>query len=116
MPNHHLGLAGRLFLFLQLVYVFIHLQIQLERAQRIERSSASSSSPRLDDSIDALLLIQLHRPRHWWKIPHSLIKANFQLQCHKKKGQDVIVESVRNGGNVMMAECFKAILGINLRQ
>jgi len=68
MPNHHLDLAGRLFLFVQLVYVFIQLQIQLECARRIERGSAASSpSPRLDNSIDALLFIQLHHPHRWWK-------------------------------------------------
>src|SRR5438046_3275794 len=73
MPNHHLRIAGQLFLFVQLFYVFIQLQIQLEHThqrRRIESNSASSSWTPLDDSLEALLLVQLHR-RRWWKIPRS---------------------------------------------
>ena len=70
-PNHHLDLAGRLFLFVQLFYVFIQLQIQLERTRRIESSLASLSSSTLDDGIEALLLVQLHHPHRWWKAPRS---------------------------------------------
>src|SRR5436309_6346228 len=72
-PNHHLRIAGQLFLFVQLFYVFIQLQIQLEHThqrRRIESNSASSSWTPLDDSLEALLLVQLHRHR-WWKIPRS---------------------------------------------
>ena len=36
----------------------------------IKSNSASSSWTPLDDSLEALLLVQLHR-RRWWKIPHS---------------------------------------------
>ena len=73
MPNHYLHLAGQLFLFVQLFYVFIQLQIQLEhtyQCRQIESNSASSSWTPLDDSLEALLLVQLHH-HHWWKIPRS---------------------------------------------
>ena len=74
MPNRHLRIAGRLFLFIQLLYVVIQLQIQLERTRRTQQTrqiEPTASSSTFDNSIEALLLVQLHHSRRWWKAPRS---------------------------------------------